>query len=272
MSNMIHQNRILRGVCGTVMMVLHIIPCKDIGGLSKCIYLRQFFSISGLSRKLAPQPVDCSGQCLCAYGSWVRVKSRVAPKMWRACKTTFCGGYEVLREGVSRGKWPLQCTYSTIWIFSSSKAWQHPLEKVSSSPLLWVQGWWIIWDNVGAPAHRLGPRHGQNRIFLETSGENKVFILISSYRASLIRLDRPLPSHMAISYVAYVLHTRVYLFVLLEFWQETEVILDMTVSLIYPYLLWMQQIYLYIFFFLIQKSVYIQFDDISTPHLVLHLV
>lgn len=165
MSNMIHHKRILRGVCGTVMMVLHLIPNRDIGDLSKCIYLRWFFSIWGLSGKLAPQSVDCSGQCLCAYGPWVRVKSRDAPKMWRTCKATFCGGFEVFRESVSREKWPLQCICSTIWIFSSSRAWWHPVEKVSSSPLLWVQGWWILWDNVGAPAHRLGLRHGQNWIF-----------------------------------------------------------------------------------------------------------
>lgn len=61
MSNLIHCNINLWGVCDTVLMVLHLVPNKSIGGLSKCICPRQLISISDLFGKPAPQLVDCSG-------------------------------------------------------------------------------------------------------------------------------------------------------------------------------------------------------------------
>lgn len=77
-----------------------------------------------------------------------------------------------------------------------------------------------LMDSMGqcrSPSSQAGTETWSELDFLETSGENTVFILTSSYRTSLIRLDKPLHSHMAIICVAYVLHIRVHLIVLLEF-------------------------------------------------------
>lgn len=53
-----------------------------------------------------------------------------------------------------------------------------------------------------SPNSQVGTERWSDLDFLETSGENTGLILTGSYKASLIRLDRPLPSHMAIGYVA----------------------------------------------------------------------
>lgn len=49
-----------------------------------------------------------------------------------------------------------------------------------------------------SPSSQAGTEIWSDLEFLETGGENTGIILVGSYRASLVRLDKALPSHMAV--------------------------------------------------------------------------